>query len=97
MANVEYHFQRRGATQGQSGTTRSWEPGETKVLPENELDHVPERHYETRPLKPEKTQIEHHGGPYYKIRIQGEIVMDGDEPLTVKGKDAARDKLSELR
>jgi hypothetical protein len=40
-----------------------------------------------------------HGGAYYKIRIGGEIVTSGDdgEPLTVRGKDAARDKLQDLR
>lgn len=114
---VEYHFERPGMTEGQSGTMRTWEAGETKVLPKGELSHVPARHYETRPLEPEEdgsdegregyetrplepenTGIEHHGGPYYKLRLRGEIVTgeDGD-PLTIRGKDAARDKLDDLR
>lgn len=114
---VEYHFQQPGMTEGQSGTMRTWEAGETQVLPEGELSHVPDRHYETRPLEPDEdgsdedregyetrplepegTGIEHHGGAYYKIRIGGEIVTGDDgEALTVRGKDAARDKLQDLR
>jgi hypothetical protein len=81
---------------------RSWQAGETQVLPEDELEHVPARHYTTRPLTPEKeeggTGIEHHGGAYYRVRIGGELVTDDDgETLTLRGKDAAREKLNELR
>lgn len=57
MDKVEYHFQLRGSTVGAvSGSSRSWRPGDTQVLPKGELKHVPPRHYETRPLTPSEDE-----------------------------------------
>lgn len=53
MAKKEFTFRARGATVGnESGSLIHYRPGQTRVLPENELDHVNDAHYETRPLTP---------------------------------------------
>lgn len=150
-----FTFRTRGHTKGAvSGNTISWEPGETQVLDPNELEHVADRHYETRPLtpkpsgsagsgegspsedptpeaggdplnqddeddeaeggssesdddpggaKPEHGDDEAPGGElvpqgsgWYHLRVDGEIITDDDgDPVSVRGKDAARATLNE--
>jgi len=81
-------------TEGQSGMMRTWEAGETQVLPEGELSHVPDRHYETRTLEPDEDGSDEDREGYETRPLEPEGT--GIEQ-TVRGKDAARDKLQDLR
>jgi hypothetical protein len=94
---VEYRFQKTGATRGNAtGRYLRWDEGDCRTLPKGELDHMGDRFYETRPLKPDSdTQapndgIEHTGAGWYQVRIGGEVVDK------VRGQEEAQARYEEL-
>lgn len=80
MDKVEYTFERRGSTTGaQSGQLLSWRPGESKVLPKGELNHVDSSHYETRPVTPDssyETRTYEANGSWKELVEDGETVAN---------------------
>lgn len=73
---MEYRFKKDGSCIGRvSGTPTRWQEGQTKRLPKGELQGVPSRFYETRPLEPSKSDPEEDAqeseGGSYETREEG--------------------------
>ncbi len=93
---VEYTFTRRGATTGAvSGSRYTWSEGETVRSPDGEFKHLPDRLYTARVVQPAPSdgyEIRHQGSGWWHV-----LGPDGEQLDTVRGEEAAQERLEELR
>lgn len=105
---IQYTFTRSVTYRGEiSGSRYYFERGDVYVegedIPEGDLEHLPDRFYETtrldnyntRPVKPANGPYtaEYRGGPTGKYDI---LDADGNKVEEVEGKEAKTKRLSEL-